>query len=314
MATQTSPTAPDGADPTLFWRGWPPRMPRAPLARGQLAILLSLIVLTAAAWALTIRQAQTMSMPMGVTAGSTMPAPDAASGMDGMSMEQVGEVAASGMGGTAWSVSGLVAFTVAWAVMMAAMMFPAAAPMLLLFHAVASKRKTSGGAFVPTWVFAAGYLLVWTAVGAVTWALIQIASERAAALGDVERARWAPLALGAVLIVAGLYQLTPLKQVCLDHCRSPFAFVMQHWREGYGGALRMGIVHGAYCLGCCWALFAVLVATGVMSLAWMLLLTLIVFMEKVLPAGRRAARGIGVAFVLLGVLVASGVVALPWMA
>ena len=97
MATQTSPTAPDGADPTLFWRGWPPRMRRAPLARGQLAILLSLIVLTAAAWALTIRQAQTMSMPMGVTAGSTMPAPDAASGMDGMSMEQVGEVAASGM-------------------------------------------------------------------------------------------------------------------------------------------------------------------------------------------------------------------------
>jgi predicted metal-binding membrane protein len=89
---------------------------------------------------------------------------------------------------------------------------------------------------------------------------------------------------------------------------------MQHWREGYGGALRMGIVHGAYCLGCCWALFAVLVATGVMSLAWMLLLTLIVFMEKVLPAGRRAARGIGAAFVLLGVLVASGVVALPWMA
>jgi predicted metal-binding membrane protein len=194
------------------------------------------------------------------------------------------------------------------------MMFPAAAPMLLLFHTVASNRKTSGGAFVPTWVFAAGYLLVWTAVGAVTWALIQIASERATALGDAERARWAPLALGSVLIVAGLYQLTPLKQVCLDHCRSPFAFVMQHWREGYGGALRMGIVHGAYCLGCCWALFAVLVATGVMSLAWMLLLTLIVFMEKVLPAGRRAARGIGVAFVLLGLLVASGVMALPWMA
>jgi predicted metal-binding membrane protein len=314
MATQTSHTAPDRSDPSMLGRGWPPRLPRSPLARGQITILLTLIILTVAAWALTIRQAQTMTMPMGVSAGAPMPAAGSSSGMDGMSMDQVGEVAASGMGGAAWSVSGLVAFTVAWAVMMAAMMFPAAAPMLLLFHTVASNRKTSGGAFVPTWVFAAGYLLVWTAVGAVTWALIQIASERATALGDAERARWAPLALGSVLIVAGLYQLTPLKQVCLDHCRSPFAFVMQHWREGYGGALRMGIVHGAYCLGCCWALFAVLVATGVMSLAWMLLLTLIVFMEKVLPAGRRAARGIGVAFVLLGLLVASGVMALPWMA
>jgi predicted metal-binding membrane protein len=314
MATQTSRTAPDRADSELFWHGWPPRLPRSPLARGQITILLTLIILTVAAWALTIRQAQTMTMPMGVSAGAPMPAAGSSSGMDGMSMDQVGEVAASGMGGAAWSVSGLVAFTVAWAVMMAAMMFPAAAPMLLLFHTVASNRKTSGGAFVPTWVFAAGYLLVWTAVGAVTWALIQIASERATALGDAERARWAPLALGSVLIVAGLYQLTPLKQVCLDHCRSPFAFVMQHWREGYGGALRMGIVHGAYCLGCCWALFAVLVATGIMSLAWMLLLTLIVFIEKVMPAGRRAARGMGVAFVLLGLLVASGVMALPWMA
>ena len=93
--------------------------------------------------------------------------------------------------------------------------------------------------------------------------------------------------------LAGLYQLTPLKRVCLDHCRSPFGFVMQHWREGYGGALRMGVVHGLYCLGCCWALFAVLVATGVMSLAWMLLLTLVVFAEKVLPFGRRASQWSG---------------------
>jgi predicted metal-binding membrane protein len=121
------------------------------------------------------------------------------------------------------------------------------------------------------------------------------------------------VALGAVLITAGLYQLTPLKQVCLDHCRSPFSFIMQHWHSGYGGALRMGIVHGLYCLGCCWALFAVLVAAGVMSLAWMLLLTLVVFAEKVLPGGHRLSQAVGVVLLLLGIVVAAGVVTFPWM-
>jgi predicted metal-binding membrane protein len=88
---------------------------------------------------------------------------------------------------------------------------------------------------------------------------------------------------------------------------------MQHWRDGYGGALRMGIVHGLYCLGCCWALFAVLVAAGVMSLAWMLLLTLVIFAEKVLPGARRASAAVGVAFIVLGVMVASGMVRFPWL-
>jgi predicted metal-binding membrane protein len=129
-----------------------------------------------------------------------------------------------------------------------------------------------------------------------------------------DRATWGPLALGATLATAGLYQLTPLKRVCLDHCRSPMGFVMRHWREGYGGALRMGVVHGAFCLGCCWALFAVLVAAGVMSLAWMALLTLIVFTEKVLPVGARAARVTGAALLVLGAVVAAGMIEMPWVA
>jgi predicted metal-binding membrane protein len=198
--------------------------------------------------------------------------------------------------------------------MMAAMMFPAAAPMLLLFQTVATQRRTSTGASVPTWVFAAGYFVVWTAVGILTWTLIQVLSDVAGRLGAAERATWAPIALGAVLVGAGLYQLTPLKQVCLDHCRSPFAFVMQHWRAGYGGAVRMGIAHGLYCLGCCWALFAVLVAAGVMSLAWMLALTLIVFAEKVLPGGQRVSQAVGIAFLVLGVGVAGGIVDVAWIA
>jgi predicted metal-binding membrane protein len=277
-----------------------------------------LALLTVAAWALTIRQAQMMDMPMGVVARDPMPdsdanAPATMDDMSGTAMDEAGEVAAGGMAASGWSLAAFSAFVVAWAVMMAAMMFPAAAPMILLFCTVARQRQASGGAFVPTWVFVAGYLLVWTAVGAITWVLVQWLSDVAGQFGAAERATWAPIALGAVLIVAGLYQLTPLKQVCLNHCRSPLAFVMQHWHEGYGGALRMGIEHGAYCLGCCWALFAVLLATGVMSLAWMLVLTLVVFAEKVLPFGRRASQLVGVVFLILGVVVTSGVADLPWI-
>jgi predicted metal-binding membrane protein len=277
-----------------------------------------LALLTVAAWALTIRQAQMMDMPMGVVAREPMPdsdtnAPATMDDMSGTAMDEAGEVAAGGMAASGWSLAAFSAFVVAWAVMMAAMMFPAAAPMILLFRTVARQRQASGGAFVPTWVFVAGYLLVWTAVGAITWVLVQWLSDVAGQVGAAERATWAPIALGAVLIVAGLYQLTPLKQVCLNHCRSPLAFVMQHWHEGYGGALRMGIEHGAYCLGCCWALFAVLLATGVMSLAWMLVLTLVVFAEKVLPFGRRASQVVGVVFLILGVVVTSGVADLPWI-
>jgi predicted metal-binding membrane protein len=299
-------------------RPWLPGGPRSSLERGQLAVLIVLALLTIAAWALTIQQAQTMNMPMGVVARDPMPdsdtsAPAAMDDMSGMAMDEAGEVAAGGMAASGWTLAGFSAFVVAWAVMMAAMMFPAAAPMILLYRTVARQRRASGNAFVPTYVFAAGYLLVWTAVGAVTWVLVQWLSDVAGQVDAAERSTWAPIALGAVLIVAGLYQLTPLKRVCLDHCRSPLAFVMQHWHEGYGGALRMGIEHGAYCLGCCWALFAVLVAAGVMSLAWMLLLTLVIFAEKVLPFGRRASDVVVVAFLILGVVVASGAADLPWV-
>ena len=141
-------------------------------------------------------------------------------------------------------------------------------------------------------------------LGPVVWVLVQALSEGAGRLDAAERAAWAPLALGAVLVGAGLYQLSPFKQGCLDQCRSPFVFVMQHWRPGHRGALRMGVIHGLYCLGCCLALTAVLVAVGVMSVPWMLVLTLVAFAEKVLaprpPHGayrrrrlRRARRGRG---------------------
>jgi predicted metal-binding membrane protein len=153
------------------------------MERGRLVVLLALVLLTVGAWALTIYQAQTMVMPMGVVPRDASVAPDPttvnedmggmamddAADTSGMAMEEAAEMASAGMAGAGWSLAGLIAFVVAWAVMMAAMMFPAAAPMVLLFRTVATQRQTSGAAFVPTWMFVAGYLLVWTAVGAITW-------------------------------------------------------------------------------------------------------------------------------------------------
>ena len=309
-------------------RRWPGWSRRTIIDRGKLVLLASLAVLTIGAWGLTIHQARTMDMPMGIVASGGGEGAASSSGpteslvMDGMATDQpmspdAGTLAASGMSGMGedgWSWRGGTTFVVAWAVMMAAMMFPAAAPVLLLFRTVTAKRRGRGRALAVTWVFGGGYLLVWTTVGGATWLLVQLGSEVAGRLNSASRDTWAPLALGATLLVAGFYQFTPLKHMCLRQCQSPMGFLMTRWRDGTVGALRMGAVHGAYCLGCCWAIFAVLVAAGVMSLAWMLLLTLVVFAEKVLPLGRRAPRVIGTAFLVLGVLVAAGATPMPWSA
>jgi predicted metal-binding membrane protein len=196
--------------------------------------------------------------------------------------------------------------------MMAAMMLPAAAPTIFMFAGAQARRAADVA--VPTWIFVAGYILVWAAAGLIVWVAVQAGSDLATRLDPPERSTWAPLALGATLVIAGLYQFTRLKRVCLSHCRSPLAFVALHWREGRIGALRMGLHHGLYCLGCCWALFAVLTAVGVMSLAWMLLLTLVVSAEKLLPRHRRFEAATGMALIVLGALVASGATAMPWMA
>ena len=288
-----------------------------------------LVLLTLGAWGLTIYQAQTMDMPMGIAVrgmadGDVPPiGEDTMASMPGMAMSEPGtdtvdalaDASMSGMSGMGWTWSAFLAFVIAWAVMMAAMMFPSVAPMLLLYHAMAMRRKAAGTAFVPTWIFALGYLGVWAVIGVAIWVLIQIASDLVSRMSVAGRETWAPFALGTVLILAGIYQFTPLKRVCLGQCQSPVGFVMTHWRDGHRGALRMGVVHGAYCLGCCWALFAVLVATGVMSLAWMLLLTLVVAAEKLLPLrplGPRVPRVIGAAFLVLGIWVAAGASGVPW--
>jgi predicted metal-binding membrane protein len=209
------------------------------------------------------------------------------------------------MSAAAWSLASAATFVTAWTVMMVAMMLPAATPMILIFASAQARRDRHVA--VPTWLFVAGYFLLWAATGLIVYFLIQAGADLLRHHVRLDRHIWAARAMGATLILAGLYQFTPLKSVCLRHCRSPLAFVAQHWREGRTGALEMGMRHDVYCLGCCWALFSVLVAAGLMSIAWMLLLTLVVFAEKVFPHGTRISTGVGLACIAIGVLAALNV-------
>ena len=200
------------------------------------------------------------------------------------------------LGGLGWYVG-------IWVTMMAAMMLPSAAPMVLLFARVSGERARRGQAeLVPTWIFVAGYLTAWTAYGLAAYGIY-----RAVVLAGTAWLAWdrtGPYVAGGALIGAGLYQLTPLKDVCLRHCRTPFHFLLHGWREGRIGALRMGVEHGAFCVGCCWGLMVALFALGVMSLFWMAVVAGVILVEKVAPQGERLSRLFAVALVALGIWVA----------
>jgi predicted metal-binding membrane protein len=225
-----------------------------------------LLAVTAAAWAHVLRTAMM---------------PDDMAGMD-MVMTP------------AW-LDGL-AYVVAWAVMMAAMMLPSALPMIGLY---AATRRNAADT-IPGAVSVALFTLVYVALWATTGMPIYLASVALSGLGSDVRAQ----VIAGVLVVAGAFQLSPLKQVCLRHCRSPLGFFLGHWRAGWRGALAMGWAHAAYCLGCCWALMVVLVAAGAMGLVWVLLIAAVVAAEKLLPRGEWIARLAGVALVVLGAAVA----------
>jgi predicted metal-binding membrane protein len=192
-------------------------------------------------------------------------------------------------------------FLAVWVVMMVAMMFPTAAPMILIFHQVQAGKRRRGEAFVATWVFVAAYMVVWTLSGVAAYAGA-VATEAIATHATLSRATVARVG-GAVLVAAGLYQLTPLKDLCLSKCRTPISFIMTAWRDGVAGALRMGLLHGAYCLGCCWLLFVILFPLGLMNIGAMAVITLVVFAEKTLPWGRPVARATAIALVGYGVVV-----------
>ncbi len=241
----------------------------SPFPRERKLILALLLILAATSWVLLIWQAATMNsqaMAMGLTMGMSA-----------------------------------VLFLSIWVVMMIAMMFPTAAPMILMFTKVYAGERQKSQAFVPTWVFVSAYLLIWTLFGLVAYPLALFAESLAG------QSMWlmmnAPRIGGALLVVAGLYQLSPLKNICLAKCRTPLQFILSSWRDGYGGAFRMGFVHGAYCLGCCWLLFVILFPLGIMNIAVMALLTVLIYAEKSFPLGRQISQIAGVALVSYGVLV-----------
>ncbi len=204
---------------------------------------------------------------------------------------------------------GPLLFLAVWVVMMVAMMFPTAAPMILMFARVQAGKRAQRQAFVPTWVFVAGYLIVWTAFGTLIYG-VAIAAERAI-LGSAWLSTNAARLGGALIVLAGLYQVSPLKRACLAHCRTPLHFVLTRWRQGYRGALEMGFRHGIYCLGCCWLLFAILLPLGLMNVGLMALITLLIFAEKSLPLSPYARVAAAVALVAYGALVLVHPSALP---
>ena len=183
---------------------------------------------------------------------------------------------------------------------------------MILTFAAAQARRDRNNIVVLTWMFVAGYILVWSYAGLVVYLLLHAGKDLADYLGWLESGAWAPLVLGITLTLAGLYQFTPLKNRGLHYCRWPSLFLRRHWRKDWeSAALEMGMSHGVYCLSCCWALFGVMVAAGgMMSVAWMLVMTLIVFAERVLPYGQGISVAVAVGLIALGLLIGSGAVQL----
>jgi len=248
-----------------------------PLARERNLILGALILLAAAAWAVLVRQSLMMDdEDMGLAMGMSAPL-----------------------------------FVAIWAAMMVAIMFPTAAPMILMFARIQSNRQERRQVFVPTWLFISSYLVIWMATGVLAYL--------AAWLGDSLAAdsMWftdnGMRIGGAVLIIAGLYQLSPLKLSCLGKCRTPMSFILSSWRDGTKGAIRMGVEHAVYCFGCCWLLFLILFPLGMMNIAALALITLLIFAEKTLAIGPALARSVAVLLIAYGALVLAVPQALPTM-
>ena len=244
------------------------------LKRDRAIVISGVVALVAIAWGYTVYIAQS-NADMGASMGMAM-----------------GNV-------RSWSGTDFSFMYLMWAVMMVAMMVPSAAPMILLFATVNRRRREESRPFVATSVFLSGYLVIWAGFALVAtlgnWGLHQ-ASLLSSMMGGSSSGYLG----GGLLLLAGVFQWSQLKYVCLTHCRSPLSFLMSDWREGTGGAFKMGLQHGKYCLGCCWILMALLFVLGVMNLVWIAALAAFVLAEKVVPGGRKVSTVTG------GLLVAWG--------
>jgi predicted metal-binding membrane protein len=262
----------------------------AVLRRDRLIVASALAVIAALAWAYVVWLAADMNM-------------------DGMDMSGYRMVPAGiGMMAPAaapWSAVEFAFVFVMWAVMMVGMMAPSAAPMILMYARVGRQARVgqgriAGKPFAPTGWFAAGYFLAWAGFSLAA-TLVQWVLDREALLDD--RMASANILLGAVvLIAAGIYQWTPIKNACLAQCQTPFRFLMSHggFRSNVLGCLHLGLLHGIYCVGCCWVLMALLFVVGAMNVLWIALLALLVLLEKLTPWGRSVARIAGAACIAAG--------------
>ncbi len=195
-------------------------------------------------------------------------------------------------------------FLVTWVVMMGAMMFPSVAPMVVAYDRIRVHRKEIGKSspMLGTAIFVGGYLAAWTAFGLAGWAIYE--AVRGLSIDALAWHRGGRYAVGGVIVLAAVYELTPMKHACLRKCRTPMSFLFGECRDGSLGALRLGIGHGAWCVGCCWALMAALFALGVMSIPWMVFVAALIAAEKLLPWPRGATVAIGLLLLVLGVSVA----------
>ena len=249
------------------------------LKRDRLVVLAGVIAVSALAWAYTIFAALTT----GAAAGPAMAMPNMQS----------------------WSAANWAAMFIMWMVMMVAMMVPSAAPVILMFATINRSRLAKGQPYVPTGVFLLGYLVVWGgfAAGATigNWAL-----HTHAMLSSMMGSSTNALLGGTLLVAAGAFQFSRLKYVCLTNCRSPLSFIMSEWCDGMGGALKMGLRHGVYCLGCCWILMVLLFVLGVMNLVWIAALAAFVMLEKIAPKGMLFGRAGGALLLVWGGLILAG--------
>jgi predicted metal-binding membrane protein len=258
------------------------------LRRDRAIVMVGIAGVSALAWGYTLHVAWDMQRTMGD--GSMQMAL-------GTSMSQA----------RAWGAVDLALMFVMWAVMMIAMMVPTAAPMILTFATINRRRREQQQPFVPTGVFLLGYILVWTGFAAAA-AVAQWGLNTAALLSPM-MASVNPFLGGGLLIAAGLFQWSPIKYVCLNHCRTPLGFIMTEWREGPRGALTMGLRHGVFCLGCCWVLMGLLFVLGVMNLLWIAVLAGFVLIEKIAPAGHWISRISGLLLLAWGTWLMLGALA-----
>ena len=249
---------------------------QAMLRFDRVAVMFSLVSITALAWLYLF------NTPLGM---------ESIEGLD---------VAIAQANGTSWTVQDAIMMFLMWAVMMVGMMVPAAFPMILMYSSLTRNQPNKAGIFAPTTLFVIGYMFIWTAFSlaatALQWGLqgIGILSSMMMSSSSVFN--------GLILIAAGIYQWTPIKNMCLRNCQTPLGFLMNNWRDGRDGAFRMGLAHGVYCIGCCWVLMGLLFVGGVMNLLWIAAIATFVLLEKVIPSSLLLPRLAGSALIVWGSL------------